>query len=450
MKMKNTGWRTVAILLALVTVLSACGGSGGVGATHAPVTTTSASSPPDAPGPPTNVELDRQWQECFDGDFAACDDLYAAAPAGSDYELFGATCGGRFETDLLCEDVVRNDAGPTDTGFVAPTVQPDNALRLRRVSVSDPQVNNIEAFSLLVPETWSFTGFVEWRHDIATLASIIVQIFDPTGQVGLESYFLEPNVSSNQTLIGPGQNWGGAIVRNEMSATDYLVQVVIPTYRSGAVVVDTQTMPEVAAIVADSLGSFPGATTYADAARVRIQYEAGGTRFEEDFYTTLSYFATGATLNWAPVHLYSSWAPVGELDAAAPLLQAIVASADVSLLWGANYQVVFDLFLKGQYGAIAAAGELSRYLAKTADEIAAIHRDAYQYQQATYDRVFDSYSRYTRGQDRYQLAGADGPVLLPRANGICQERGATVPTVLLIPLTTPCPSGTDPLSPLSE
>lgn len=52
---------------------------------------------PDADTPMTYGDdpvLDRLWDDCEGGDRAACDGLFFAAPAGSDYEAFGDTCGG--------------------------------------------------------------------------------------------------------------------------------------------------------------------------------------------------------------------------------------------------------------------------------------------------------------------------------------------------------------------
>ena len=43
--------------------------------------------------------IDQLTAECTDGYGLSCDILYWASPAGSDYELYGATCGGRFEWD---------------------------------------------------------------------------------------------------------------------------------------------------------------------------------------------------------------------------------------------------------------------------------------------------------------------------------------------------------------
>ena len=50
----------------------------------------------------TDPILDRLWDLCADGRMWACDELYADAAGGSEYEWFGATCGDRVETDAWC------------------------------------------------------------------------------------------------------------------------------------------------------------------------------------------------------------------------------------------------------------------------------------------------------------------------------------------------------------
>lgn len=39
-------------------------------------------------------DLDLLWLACEQGDWLACDDLYLDSPVESEYEWFGATCGG--------------------------------------------------------------------------------------------------------------------------------------------------------------------------------------------------------------------------------------------------------------------------------------------------------------------------------------------------------------------
>jgi hypothetical protein len=43
--------------------------------------------------------LDDLAGQCDEGQFSACDTLYDVSPSGSDWEAFGATCGGRLDTD---------------------------------------------------------------------------------------------------------------------------------------------------------------------------------------------------------------------------------------------------------------------------------------------------------------------------------------------------------------
>ncbi|MBT8240539.1 MAG: hypothetical protein KJN63_04870 [Acidimicrobiia bacterium] len=49
-------------------------------------------------------ELDELWDRCEAGEGIACDELWSAAPIGSEYERFGVTCGEREEI-LNCSDL---------------------------------------------------------------------------------------------------------------------------------------------------------------------------------------------------------------------------------------------------------------------------------------------------------------------------------------------------------
>ncbi|RMI08817.1 DUF4190 domain-containing protein [Cellulomonas triticagri] len=51
-----------------------------------------------------NAELDALWDACAAGDATACDTLYESAPVDSEYEEFGATCGGTTDGSAYCAD----------------------------------------------------------------------------------------------------------------------------------------------------------------------------------------------------------------------------------------------------------------------------------------------------------------------------------------------------------
>lgn len=52
------------------------------------------------------AEFEDLADECFDGDMAACDDLFLQTPIDSDFEAYGRSCGGRFAEGIggTCED----------------------------------------------------------------------------------------------------------------------------------------------------------------------------------------------------------------------------------------------------------------------------------------------------------------------------------------------------------
>lgn len=55
--------------------------------------------------------------ECFEGDLAACDDLFFQTPIGSDFEEYGTTCGGRLDEGVSggCESELGSVAADTST-----------------------------------------------------------------------------------------------------------------------------------------------------------------------------------------------------------------------------------------------------------------------------------------------------------------------------------------------
>ncbi|MGH9138242.1 MAG: hypothetical protein ACRD0G_14535, partial [Acidimicrobiales bacterium] len=79
--------------------------------------------PPEGLG--TDPELDALAQSCYAGDMDACDDLYAEADSGSDYQVYGDTCGGRQpeNTGRYCRDL--EDVVP-GTGVEPPTTAIDD------------------------------------------------------------------------------------------------------------------------------------------------------------------------------------------------------------------------------------------------------------------------------------------------------------------------------------
>lgn len=64
-------------------------------AVDAPPPTTDSLAFTEPIGRGDDPALDALWDRCAAGSGAACDELFAQAPLGSDYETFGLTCGER-------------------------------------------------------------------------------------------------------------------------------------------------------------------------------------------------------------------------------------------------------------------------------------------------------------------------------------------------------------------
>jgi hypothetical protein len=309
----------------------------------------------------------------------------------------------------------------TTSSLTRPAHAATSTVRLKPLVVHDPMVGGDEAFRLLIPVGWQSEGGVHWQHDRSNLATIAMRVFNPQGAEALEVFPQIPYVW-NETGI-PFFPPGSVYLGNEVQpvprdAAAYVEQVVLPRHRGkvrGLRVVSRTPLPDVAEAAAKAARE-PGVNKTAHGAKVRISYIAAGRGLEEDIYCVLLYATApilpGTTM-WVPERLFGFRAAKGELDGLASVLQAMVSSVKPNLAWFNKYLQVVQLQRQGQAQAIRNAGELSRYIARTNDEISATIRQSYESQQATYDRINDRFSRHIRDVETYQNTFEGRPVNLP-------------------------------------
>jgi hypothetical protein len=102
----------VAVALGLA-LAAGCGGGDDTSAgttTTLPATSTTLSLDdyePTLPPRGSDVILNQLAEKCQAGDMAACDQLYDDSDVGSEYEVYGNSCGGRLSDDNVeyCVDV---------------------------------------------------------------------------------------------------------------------------------------------------------------------------------------------------------------------------------------------------------------------------------------------------------------------------------------------------------
>ena len=300
---------------------------------------------------------------------------------------------------------------------------PGDVLRFKMVRIMDrPDMIGGEAVSMLIPANWEGEGAVVWRLHPTMPAGAQVRFRNPAGPEAFEAWPAQP------------YNWGGMLAQtgfpegsicmgNEVrppaaNAFDYIERYLIPRVRPGLPVrvVSRVEMPELAAAIraqnAASGGQFPSDVT---AGRVRVEYEQDGRPIEEDFYCSLNkiFLPGGNMVVWIADQLGAMRAEKGKLDDQAKILQTIVASTRINPQWLNRYQQLVEALTAYQNRQIANAGVLSRIISQTHAEITESRQRSYEQQQASMDRINNSYDQYIRGVDEYTNPDTGDHVELP-------------------------------------
>jgi hypothetical protein len=324
------------------------------------------------------------------------------------------------ETTATANDLPAN--APTQIAQAQRNARPAQAgaVRLRTVAIHDPGINNIEAVRLLVPTDWKVEGGIRWMHDRVNLATLVLRISSPDGMAALEFFPFTAHVWQDGGIpyFNVGMNYLGSIVTPVIAdPAVYVQRIVLPQHRGPlrVQVTGNEALPEVAQAVAMAAQE-PGMQIGAQASRVRLTFAQGGRKFEEDIYCALVFSRAPAMTrltHWQTNQLFAFRAEAGSLDALAPLFKSMVASLRINPQWFSGYLHVSDLFIKRQLQGIRNAGELSRYIARASEQISAAHRQAWQTQQASQDRISANFSRYVRGVESYNNPFESRAIELP-------------------------------------
>ena len=287
-------------------------------------------------------------------------------------------------------------------------------VRFRPFVVRDPQINNLEALRLLVPEDWGVQGGVLWRHDRAILATAVLRVHNPKSFEAVNFLPLEQFAQANPGWgFGIGSIYLGSELQPAMDPQTFVARIVVPRYRQeigGATPVGGEELPIVA-----QAAQTPGMPSQTRAGRFRYSYTLSGRAMEEDIYCVLSYTSAPAvqSVYWSPLQLYSMRAEKGQLERHAKLMQVIASSPRLNLQWFNAYQQVWEMWKANVMQSIQNAGHLSRYIAGINNEITAMNRQAWSEQQASQDRISRRFSEYIRGVDTYRNPITNQPIQLP-------------------------------------
>ncbi len=302
-------------------------------------------------------------------------------------------------------------------------------MRLRPIVCMDTQGIGGEAFRLLIPAGWEFSGGVHWLLNNPAMPAVIAfQAGHPTGAEGFE---VLPNLSftwSNnpmaQITMPVGSLYFGNEVRPPMGIQQALREIVLPRFRGqvqGLRIVREEALPDLAAQLGVGGQQSPGSMTWAEGAKVRIAYQRGTVPVEEEIFAVLAVtrfltptmFGAAENFFWLLEYLCCFRASAGHLDSLAPLFQTIARSFRLNPQWYGRYRQVSQFLVQNQIQQIQNVGQLSRIIHQTHEEISDSLMASYCERQAVMDRLSARWSQTIRGVDEYYDPFRGSSVELP-------------------------------------
>ena len=156
---------------------------------------------------------------------------------------------------------------------------------------------------------------------------------------------------------------------------------------------------------------------------VKIEFTKNGQPYEGECYGTLTVmrtvtqgFAPMETDGWTLSGLSSCAAPKGRIEECKKVALTIRSSAKMTLPFYNRYTQVQKLLQNQAYARIYQAGQISKIISQTNDEISKSISDSYWDRQRSNDRINQNFSDYVRGVDRYNEPGGS-EVQLPSGYG---------------------------------
>lgn len=200
-------------------------------------------------------------------------------------------------------------------------------------------------------------------------------------------------------------------------AIAYLKARHLPRQRGNVAgrIVKEEPLPELADAARQAEPTGPGVNMVFTAEKVRVEYEVGGRPVEEDLYCVLNtmMLPAGNMVIQIADKLVGMRAARGHLDDQLKIFQTMAHSIRPNLSWFNKYVQVVHALTQAQMNRIRAAGELSRYISQTSNEISDMMRRSYEERQASQDRINKRWSQHMRGVDEYYNPAEHRPVELP-------------------------------------
>jgi hypothetical protein len=317
-----------------------------------------------------------------------------------------------------CSSEVAHSSENTSPHSSVDQNQKTDILRLKRISVIDKQGTGGEAFSFLVPVDWIVDADVYWLFDNPGMpANAYVKAKSPDGDLMFEAMpvlpFFWTSSQFSLSMNPPGSVYAGHRVAQPVNALDGLTNIVLPTYRKNVQnlqIIDRSNMPELVKSIATSGNQTNGLQHFATGAKLKLNYTLQNQLYEEELYgisegstgyVTDLYQGQVSSTFWYLEYLYAFTAAKGKLEPNRKTFEIIIQSFKMNKQWFNTYMQVVQMLINQNMQAIYQAGQISRIISQTNNEISQIITDSYWQRQSVNEKVANNFSQYIRGTANY-------------------------------------------------
>ena len=306
---------------------------------------------------------------------------------------------------LLLAQAATTSAGTPDT------------IRLRTLSVVDREGTGGEAFRILIPEGWRFSGGIQWMPDNAGLpATADFQVSSPDGKAAFQVLPTQPFFWTDiQKILSEhprGSRYYGRQVQPPMQPVDALKRTVIPRVRPDVrhlEVLEEHMLTGLASGLSAGILSQPDAEATASGGTVRIQYVRDGIQHDERFYCVVQQILfsfpspAGArtTLMWNVGPIVSFRAEAGTFQDSDPILQSLAFSCRWNPDWFNRYCRLVAFMMINRLEKLESTEQMQRVLTHEVGEISDAIMGYYREHQQVYTRVAEAFASAGRRVEPY-------------------------------------------------
>lgn len=305
-----------------------------------------------------------------------------------------------------------------------PVSQPKDILKLVQRQVVDKEGTGLVASTYLLPSDWTVQDRLYWEYSDATLPVRFKAILQSAnGDMGIQIF---PDVRAVWSS-------GPSGVSGYQPPSDIItgMKELIRQERKGKNV----TYVNQKVLLNQSQNTQQGKQNV-QAGVITVTYEDNGRTVEEEFYAKLDIAAMSTpsmmgnmtSVIWAASGMYACKAVTGKLDDCRKIAQTVASSARITKPFYNRLAQVIQLLSDQVYARIYQAGQISKIISQTNDQMIANIDASYRQSQQASERTNDQFSDYIRGVDRYSDGGTE--IQLPSGydNAWINDRGEYILT----------------------